>query len=69
MQVTIEHAAPLIAADLNVAGAAVKVLIAGGSALNEQQARKASGASAYLWREKGGAIMSLVSEIEATADA
>ena len=60
----IQNVAPVLAADLNVLGAAVKIILAGGSCLSEVQMKRASGSSYYLWKSKGDAIRTLVVELE-----
>lgn len=64
MKVDIENMGSAMAADLNVLGAAVKVLLVGGSSLNEAQMKRACGASYHLWKSKGGAIVELVRDME-----
>ena len=68
MSLHIHNAATLMAVDLNVLGAAVKIALAGGSALSEQQMRRASGASWHLWNAKGDAICHLVRILEAQSE-
>jgi|TARA_R110000796_G_scaffold129256_2_gene244977 hypothetical protein len=46
-----------------VVGAALRVYLLGGSALNEKQLEQAAG-SAYLMRENGIEVMALVVEME-----
>lgn len=65
MILEIQNARPALTADLQVVGAAVRILVAGGSTLSEKEARRASGASPYLWRTRGRQILSLVQEMEA----
>lgn len=65
MNFEIHNCNRLLGAELHVAGAAVKILIAGGSSLSEDEMRRASGATYYLWKEKGAQIRSLVDELEA----
>lgn len=61
----IAAAAPaLLAAELTVLGAALKILIGGGSKLSDAQMKRASGATDYIWRTKGAAIRTLVADIE-----
>ncbi len=57
---TIPNTGPIIAAELNVLGAAVKILAAGGPDLNENEMKRACGASYHLWKSKGVAIRELV---------
>lgn len=64
MSLHIYNAGPVMASDLNVLGAAVKILVAGGSTLSEPEMKRASGASYHLWRSKGEAIRSLVESLE-----
>lgn len=64
MNLTIQNAGPVLAADLNVLGAAVKIILAGGSSLNETEMKRASGASYHLWKSKGEAITELVRALE-----
>lgn len=60
MNLNITNAGPMISADLNVLGAAIKIILAGGSELSEAEMKRASGASYHLWKSKGGAIRDLV---------
>lgn len=64
MSVSMQNVGAVMAADLNVLGAAIKILLAGGSALSEAELRRASGASYYLWASKGDAILALVRTLE-----
>ena len=68
MNLTIQNAGPVLAADLNVLGAAVKIILAGGSSLNETEMKRASGASYHLWKSKGETITSLVQHLEAVPE-
>ncbi len=65
MTITIANLGPLAVASLNVVGAAVKIRLAGGSSLTEQEMKRASGASYHLWSAKGAEIKALVDEMEA----
>ena len=65
MSLNIHNAGPVMAADLNVLGAAVKIMLAGGSRLSETEKKRASGASYHLWKMKGAAICALVENLEA----
>lgn len=64
MNLNIQNAGPVMTADLNVLGAAVKIILAGGSRLNETEMKRASGASYHLWKSKGDAISELVRALE-----
>jgi len=64
MNLNITNAGPMISADLNVLGAAVKIILAGGSGLSETEMKRASGASYHLWKSKGDAIVDLVRALE-----
>lgn len=64
MSVSMQNVGAVMAADLNVLGAAIKILLAGGSALSAAELRRASGASYYLWASKGDAILALVRALE-----
>jgi len=64
MNLNITNAGPVMAADLNVLGAAVKIILAGGSGLSETEMKRASGASYHLWKSKGDAIVDLVRALE-----
>jgi hypothetical protein len=68
MNLTIQNAGPVLAADLNVLGAAVKIILAGGSELSEAEMKRASGASYHLWKSKGDAIRALVESLEAVPE-
>lgn len=68
MNLTTLNAGPVMASDLNVLGAAIKILLAGGSALSEAEMKRASGASYHLWNAKGDAIRSLVESLEAVPE-
>lgn len=65
MRLLIHNAGPVMAADLNVLGAAVKIILAGGSELSEVEMKRASGASYHLWKSKGDAIRALVESLGA----
>lgn len=64
MIIEIKNAGPVITADLNVLGAAIKIIVAGGSALSEGEMKRASGASYYLWNTKGDVIADMVRMLE-----
>lgn len=64
MSLHIHNAGPVMAADLNVLGAAVKIILAGGSCLTEMEMKRASGASYHLWKSKGDVISELVRALE-----
>lgn len=64
MKLAIQNTGPALAADLNVLGAAVKILLAGGSRLTEPEMKRASNASYHLWSAKGDAIRDLVAKLE-----
>ena len=64
MSLHIHNAGAVMAADLNVLGAAVKIILAGGSGLSETGMKRASGASYHLWKSKGDAIVDLVRALE-----
>ncbi len=68
MNLSIENAGPVFAADLNVLGAAVKILLAGGSDLSDVEMKRASGASYHLWQAKGDVIRALVEDMEAVPE-
>lgn len=68
MNLNIHNAGPVLSADLNVLGAAVKIILAGGSELSEAEMKRASGASYHLWKSKGDAIRSLVENLEAVPE-
>jgi len=59
-----ENPGAIMMAELNVLGAAVKIILAGGAGLTEDQAKRASGASYHLWKAKSDTINSLVSDLE-----
>lgn len=68
MNLKIQNAGPVMTADLNVLGAAVKIILAGGSSLNETEMKRASGASYHIWKSKGDAIRALVENLEAVPE-
>ena len=68
MSLHIHNAGPVMAADLNVLGAAVKIILAGGPELSEAEMKRASGASYPLWKSKGDAIRALVENLEAVPE-
>ena len=68
MNLSIHNAGPVLSADLNVLGAAVKIILAGGSELSEAEMKRASGASYHLWKSKGDAIRALVENLEAVPE-
>lgn len=65
MRLTIENALPILTADALIAGAAVKVLMAGGSELTDDRAYIAAQLSPYLWTRHASAVMDLVGRLEA----
>jgi len=65
MSLHIHNAGPVMAADLNALGAAIKIIVAGGEGLSEVEMKRASGASYYLWKSKGNAIRALVAALAA----
>jgi len=64
MNLTLHNAQPALAADHQVLGAAIKILIAGGGALGDEGMRRASGVSAFVWTRKGDDILALVAALE-----
>jgi hypothetical protein len=68
MKITLQNAGPVLFADLNVVGAAVKIILAGGHKLTEPEMKRASGASYHLWKSKGDAITALVVNFEAVPE-
>jgi len=64
MNLSIDNTTPALSADHQSLGAAVKILIAGGSALGDEGMRRASGVSAYVWTRKGEDILALVTALE-----
>jgi len=65
MILSIKNASPVMKADLIVLGAAVKILLAGGSDISGAEMKRASGSSYYLWKTKGEEITALVRDLEA----
>lgn len=63
--ITIRNIYPALSADPQALGHAVKAMAAGGSKLDADGIRRASGASAYVWTRKGDDIVRLVQELEA----
>lgn len=59
----IENPAMILPHDLNVTGAAIRILIAGGPALSDAEMKRASGCSYHLWKTKGAEIRDLVERI------
>jgi hypothetical protein len=68
MRLTINNAAAVMKADLHVLGAAVKIIVAGGSGLSEAEMKRASATSYHLWKTKGEAITDLVKDLEAAPE-
>ena len=68
MKLEIHNPGPVMTADLNVLGAAFKILVAGGSLLSEAEKKRAAGASYYLWKSKGDVIKALVKNLEAVPE-
>lgn len=64
-QIKIENPGPVIAADLIALGAAVKLVMAGGSDLSDTEARRAIGGSYHVWRKHGPDIRALAKVLEA----
>lgn len=58
--ITITNPGPIMAAELPTVGAAIRILVAGGSKLTEGEMQRASGATQYVWNSKGRDIMDLV---------
>jgi hypothetical protein len=68
--IIINNVGPALAADLSILGAAVKILLAGGSDLSSDQMQRVCGASRYLWQMRGPEIAALVLDLEsATTEA
>ena len=64
MRLIINNPQPIIPADARKVGAAIKIILAGGSNLAEQKAARASGLSAYVWSQDGAEILDLVKQME-----
>lgn len=64
MKLTIENAKPILSADHVVLGAVVKIIAAGGSRLDRDAQRRASGLSDYNWQRKGGEVLDLVAAMD-----
>lgn len=64
MKLNFDKTGPILMADLNVLGAAVRIIMAGGSDLSETEMKRVSGATHYLWQAKGGSIVELVRALE-----
>jgi len=64
MHLSIFNTQPLISADTVTVGAAIKVLVAGGSKITEEQARRAAFLSKYLWLQHKDEILSMVKQLE-----
>ena len=69
MQLNIHNAQPLITADPRIAGAAVKIVLAGGASLSEDAAHRATGISYFVWKRGDIArqVLDLVHELEPEA--
>jgi hypothetical protein len=68
MSLSIQNSGAIMTADLNVLGAAVKIIWAGGSQLTDNEMKRASGASYHLWKSKGDVIRALVENLEAVPE-
>lgn len=66
---TIPNPNPAISADLTALGGAVRIIMAGGpEGFDDDALRRASGASAYLWRQRGQEIVDLAHSLAAKPD-
>ena len=64
MMLVLENTQPIIAADARVVGAAVKILVAGGTTLDADDIERASGVTSWVWGNYGIAILSMVALLE-----
>lgn len=62
---TISNTLPVLSADPTTLGAAIKIMIAGGSSLDKDGMRQASGTSPHVWTRKRDGIVALVRALEA----
>ena len=65
MQIRINNANQLVGAETKLVGAAVKIVVAGGSRLPIAQQEVAAGLTGYTWDKDASAVRRLVKLIEA----
>lgn len=65
MSLELQNTVPALSASHDVLGAAIKILIAGGSEIGEKGMRQASAASPHMWTRKRKEIVELVKALEA----
>jgi len=64
MHLSIFNTQPLIPAEPLLAGAAIKVMLAGGTKITLDQARRGSGLSKFLWLKHQDEILEMVKALE-----
>lgn len=67
MEFKIDDTRPIISANYRVVGAALKILVAGGAALDDESRARASGMTAWVWERQNDSIMRLVERLELEA--
>lgn len=67
MKLTLNNAQPALAADHAALGAAIKIIVAGGSDLSPEAQKRASGLTDYNWTRKGNEVLRLVDLMDAQA--
>lgn len=63
--IRLSNTSAILSQDLNVIGAALRIIVAGGDKLDERGMKRASGASRYLWENKSREILALVQSLSA----
>lgn len=64
MALAIRDTRPIISGDYRVVGAALKIVVAGGSALDTESLKRASGMSPWVWQRLAPAIKKTVKLLE-----
>lgn len=64
LPLTGETALFLMRQDPTQLGAAIRVAVAGGDLLQDEEARRASGLTPYAWKQKGDAVKGLAAYLE-----
>ncbi len=64
MNLTINNVVPMFSADPTALGAAIKIIVAGGSTLDDDAQRRASGCSPHVWTRKREETIRLVLDFE-----
>lgn len=64
MSIEIKNPGAALAAETHILGAAIKVMVAGGSKLSSEETRRTGAISYYLWHNRRQDIEDLVRKLE-----